>query len=83
MTQAGKDRRQKNALWVNGFSPDDARVIAALATVTFATPAARYAPIAPSPWRSDAMVTCVLDTPAFDVPLGTAATAAGRPFPRT
>jgi hypothetical protein len=65
-------------VWAGATSPEDARKLVALKTLTF-TPTHPGRPILLSPWYDDKLATCVLDTGKVDVPEGVVIRGDGSP----
>jgi len=68
----------QQVVWAAAESTDDARKRVADKTRITAKSVGRFARIQQSPWLSDSLATCVLDTARFDVPSAVVVKADGR-----
>jgi hypothetical protein len=69
----------KGMVWAGAATPEDARKLVALKTLTYTPPRADRL-IVHSPWYDDRLVTCVLDTTRNDVPDGRVIQGDGTPL---
>ena len=61
--------RAKGVVWAGAATPEDARKLVALKTLTYTPPHADRL-IVHSPWSDERLATCVLDVARTDVPKG-------------